>query len=483
MSVTPRVGMIVIGAGPAGLGAALSSSSHLDSILLLEAGRNYSKRPCPVDNHRACAGCGGSCNVVAGFGGCVHYGDGVKLSRFPSGRRLAELLGDQLATELAGEAEHLLSGGGDLRFRASAESVPGFTLKTYDICTLGEGDVRKLVQNLHDRVTSNPKIDLQCGVEVVDVRREEDCFRVTCRARNKSDETSEFEAENVVVAVGRHGRRWWRKAHRSLGVDYALPTPSVGIRFELPARYTAPLEALHADFKTSVWRHDTKVKTFCLCAGPGGGQIKFTDYGDFTLLDGHVSPEANRASSNFALLAQLFDEDGSPASEEWIEQNILRRYKFLRPERPGKPVIQRYTDFRDKILRCTDFDTLKLAIGFSPSLSDYGVANLAGIIPDAAHRAFCSVFEEIIALCARECGVNIDEIISQTAVIGLELESMWDEITVSKTMQSSVPGLYVCGDSNGLAQGIVQSMVSGLAVSRGLNRHDRTERRREAACQ
>jgi uncharacterized FAD-dependent dehydrogenase len=138
------------------------------------------------------------------------------------------------------------------------------------------------------------------------------------------------------VAVGRYGRKWWRQTLRSLGAVHRSPTASVGVRFEMPSRYTQTLSTIHSDFKATIRVGANKIKTFCFCAGPGGGQIKFTDYGDYTLLDGHVTPQRGFEASNFALLAQLFDEQGASVDEHWIEQHIIGPYKALRTDRPTR---------------------------------------------------------------------------------------------------------------------------------------------------
>lgn len=94
--------VVIAGAGPAGLACAraiVSERPDLD-VLLLEAGRPYQRRPRPVDRGFKCTGCGGVCNVISGFGGSMHYGDGAKLSQPPSGRRLVDHFGTARAEEL-----------------------------------------------------------------------------------------------------------------------------------------------------------------------------------------------------------------------------------------------------------------------------------------------------------------------------------------------------------------------------------------------
>jgi uncharacterized protein len=76
------------------------------------------------------------------------------------------------------------------------------------------------------------------------------------------------------------------------------------------------------------------------------------------------------------------------------------------------------------------------------------------------------VFERLIASFSPS-GV-LGENTHRVGVIGLELESLWDELVLTPAMRTSVPGLYACGDCAGVAQGILQAAVSGLAVARDI---------------
>jgi uncharacterized protein len=463
------VDVLVIGAGPAGLAAAthLGAASRC-SVLLIDAGRHFTKRPCPVDRHHRCRGCGGICNVISGFGGSIHYGDGVKLSRFPSGRRLYELLGRDVAGELEARTLRLLTtpaSAATFRGIALSGRVP-FTLKDYPVAMLSTVQVRELVEGLYGQVTGLPNVTLRLRTEARHITRQARGFTVTVAPTGSTGPPQPVSARQVIVAVGRRGQRWWRNQVRELGLDYRVPTPSVGLRFECPTGMLAPGAAIHPDLKMTTTHDGVKVKTFCFCAGPGGGRIKFTDYGDHTLLDGHVVPEPGGAVANFALLAQLRDSAGRPRTHEWIEQHILAPYRRLRTDRPGKPVLQWYPDFQRREVTCATMTAFRQRADFAPSLSDYRMGNVASLLPDEVHTAMRAVFERLMGSLSP--GGQFGENARRVGVIGLELESMWDELVLEPTMQTSIPGLYACGDCAGIAQGIVQAAVSGLAAAQDI---------------
>ncbi|UGQ14342.1 FAD-dependent oxidoreductase [Yinghuangia sp. ASG 101] len=455
--------VLVIGAGPAGLLAADRLARHGADVVLVDAGRPHTRRHCPVDRMRLCHGCHGVCNTISGFGGSIHYGDGVKLSKFPSGRRLAELLGPQRADALCDQALESLCGAEVPVFRGAAATTAPFEVKDYPVASLSSAQVRGIVDRLYARLSGNDRVTLRLAAEVVSLHPYgHDGFVVRLGSVGGEERIT---ARRVIAAVGRRGQRWWAREIRALGLEFTEPTPSVGVRFEAPADLLRPGAAIHDDFKTTLVRHGVKVKTFCFCAGPGGGRIKFTDYGDHTVLDGHVIPEEEAAAGlgNFALLAQLRDPAGRPRDAAWVDRHLLAPYRALRHDRPGKPVLQWYPDFRTRRVTCSNLADFAQRAGHSPSLRDYQVADLASILPVDVHAAMCTVFEELMAsFTARPFAHDQAR---QVGVIGLELESLWDELAVDDGMETSLPGLYAAGDCTGLAQGILQAAVSGLAAA------------------
>lgn len=463
--------IVIIGSGPAGLGCALTLAEDTNnlSVRVLDCGRNYTRRYCPVDNQGICRGCNDICNVISGFGGSIHYGDGVKLSGFPSGRRLLELLGESSAYANMQKAIEFLIGKESVDFQLPQKHDLPFDLKSYPVQLLGSSAIRSAIQRFYEILNTSKNIDLHLGTEAISIRPNNGKFDVISKVSSFKNEVI-FRARKVVVAVGRKGFLWWRQELRRLGLIYQLPISSVGLRFECPNGFLKQAARIHPDFKTTIYEDGWKFKTFCFCGGAGGGRVKFTDYGEFTLLDGHVSPEIETSAQpeNFALLVQLKDKEGQPRSFEWILENILKPYKHLNPERPGKPITQWYPDFRRSQLSCNSISQFVSLSGFNPSVCDLKFANLASIFPET-HKAFCSVFENLLMSFLKiNEGGNLNELdiyLQQVAVMGLELESLWDEVIVDYSMQSSLKNLYVIGDCNGMAQGILQSMASGIATA------------------
>ena len=93
--------VIIVGGGPAGIFTALELTQQAGlSILLVEKGKDISKRSCPVrDKGGACVNCS-PCNVVSGLGGAGAFSDG-KLTLSPEvGGQLKDYQGEERTQEL-----------------------------------------------------------------------------------------------------------------------------------------------------------------------------------------------------------------------------------------------------------------------------------------------------------------------------------------------------------------------------------------------
>ncbi|MBF6574105.1 FAD-dependent oxidoreductase [Nocardia farcinica] len=461
-----EVDVLIIGCGPAGISAAQRLAGSGARVLAVEAGRGHTVRACPVDLMMACTGCRASCNTISGFGGCIHYGDGVKLSRFPSGRRLAELLGPVRAARLEVDALHALCGPELPEFGGATGASP-FPVKDYPVASLTAAQVRDIVDRAEQRLAAaGVQVCLRTEVSGL-VPATGEGWQAMLRGRRSHQLV---RARSVVVAVGRRGRSWWHRQIRDLGLGFTPPTPSVGVRFEGPAALLRGGALVHQDYKTSLTRAGVKIKTFCYCAGRagGGGRIKFTDYAaeGYTLLDGHViaepGPDEGQAVANFALLAQLREESGKPWDRDRVEAELITPYRRLRHERPGKPVLQWFPDFADRRLTCTSLEEFTRRSGVVPSVADYQMANLAAILPEPVHTGLVAAFTDLADYFT---GTAAAQYAHRFGAIGLELENTWDEMALTPGMETTAHGLYAVGDCSGLAQGIVAAAVGGLAAA------------------
>jgi uncharacterized FAD-dependent dehydrogenase len=463
--------VVIIGAGPGGIAAGLTLGDRFTGkVLIIEHGRGYRARICPVDRQLRCEGCKGKCNVISGFGGALHYGDATKFSLFPSGRRLIELFGSSRASALCDDAARLLETLTARPFKSHAPeerisaheafSREGLYIRDYPVVLMAEAEVEALLQRAYSRLQGAHTLALR--EKLLDISYRGGMFTVITSRRR-------VRAKNVIMATGRSGVTLTQRTLRQFNIPMTPPKPSIGVRFELPSAVLQPIGRLHPDLKiTVIGSTGIKTKTFCFSAAENGGRIKFCHYQDafsrpFVFLDGHaiVEPraESSRLPANFAVMLQLPQQAGVDA--DWMSSIILDKYYGLSG---GRPIVQPYEDFRTGQANSLSWKDIKAKLPFRPSVDDLVADSLHTLFEPALRAEICSTFERVVTCCSSQ-ETRLAETLRATIVLGPEMEFFWNTVAVSKECETPLPGLYVVGDAAGLAQGNLQAMMMGIAAA------------------
>ena len=453
--------LAIIGAGPAGLACAerLAAAGLGHIITVYESGRKLRARSCPVDLGKECGGCKGICNVISGLGGSMHFGDSIKLSGYPAGRRLRDLLG-QSYFELESQALEAFSVRPFAEPRKETMDFFGQDIRPYPVTELSQ---EFLAQLLTDRFAAlRSHCDIRERARVVSVEDTKAGFKVT--ANERGSRTCDVY-EKVVFATGRAGFSSSYSILENLGVAAQPPSISVGIRLEMPASLLRVLYEAHADFKFSSNYLESKVKTFCFSSSKSfGGRIKYCHYqNEFThpivLLDGHshVSEQsdagANDGLGNFALLVQMDPAVGN----KWLHTEFVENYSALCAGRPVYEPVQTF-------LRGSKAEHNSV----SPSVSVCQRGSVRALYRQAELRPLRAAVAETLRLIARANACDLDEVECQTIVLAPEVEFFWPTILVDQSFQSSVPGVFVLGDTAGVAQGNLQATITGIASANSI---------------
>ncbi|MBV9024277.1 MAG: DNA polymerase subunit beta [Streptomycetaceae bacterium] len=476
----PYYNVVIAGVGPAGLACAhtlQARAPHL-RVLLLEAGRAFCRRPCPVDRGLRCTGCGGVCNVISGFGGSMHYGDGAKLSLLPSGRRLITHFGEAAAQRLCADAYAWLTSalpqppvlaGEYLSGRAvSAFDAYGLSIREYPVAVLGERDLGRVIEACHDGLST------ECWYlsELIEAQPRDGGGMVVKVATH--DGVKEAHAGHVVLATGRRGVTATASLLRQLGVPMTPPDLSVGVRFEMDARLLAAIGTEHPDLKIS--QRDTavanKVKTFCFCGGPNGGRLKFTHYHNafgpaVITLDGHETtdrvPAERPLAANFGLLCQVQGRGNA----EGAQASFLGTYRDLAQ---GRPFAQTLGDFLDRTPEAVPWPDLQQRLPYQPSVLDLTTGPVHELFTPEEHASLTAGLDRVLGSILWHAGsaVSTRDLADQVLVVAPELEFVWEQPELDAGCR--VPGLpvYVIGDAAGIAQGIVQGAMMGMAAAQAI---------------
>jgi len=451
----------VVGAGPAGLACALTISEYNKEhhLEVFELGRRQRARLCPVDRGLPCQGCNGVCNVISGIGGSIHYGDSIKISGYPSGRRLFQHLGKQKYWELQAQALEFFGLEEKKLVLGTVNEFHGRHLRQYPIAELSELRTSEVIDRVEARVgKANNMIRHRCLVDALS-KRSDGAFDVTYR-RGMSTHVSTFDS--VVLATGRAGFSSTTSLLHSLGIHGSMPSISLGIRLELPSTLLMPLYQAHVDFKFSEQHSGFKVKSFCFSnRADVGGRLKFCHYQkqfgrEVIFLDGHSNVtdggqyEKILDSGNFALMAQLPAEFG----RGWLNDQFVEKYFEISG---GKPIFQTLHSFLDS--------EGSPEIVPVPSVKDCREHSIAQLLPKDVTTALQSAVSAVVESIACSNNLSPNIVVQQGLVLAPEVEFFWPVIDVSKSFETQCDLLYIVGDAVGIAQGNLQAAITGIAAA------------------
>lgn len=473
--------VIIIGAGPAGLAVAhyLANFTPNIRVILLEAGRYLYRRSCPVDAEQSCKGCGGVCNVISGFGGCMHYGDGIKLSLMPSGRRLMQLLGEEVAYDLAHQAFELLATYTHDRPVFKGQNISSeihqcfkesdLSIREYPVAVVSETQLKQTLEGLYEYLSK--KVTLQLETTVTDIWKDSSEYTVVTKSKNGFHQ---FSGYNVIFATGRRGLVETQTILKKMGVSMLPPTASIGVRFEMCSSYLRAAGLVHPDMKISRRTSSAeKVKTFCFCGGVNGGRIKFTNYQNafgksIITLDGHETCErepiaGKDLAANFGLLYQVKESEKN--FEKWFKQSVLTPYLQISN---GRPLVQRLRTFQNRESETLNWNELRENLPFKPSVSDLVTGSLYELFDEHNHTSIVESFNRVMIPILKLAGEkkSVSDLLDEVLVLGLEIEFLWNQVGIDSYGETFHKGLFVIGDAAGIAQGIIQAMMMGLQVGR-----------------
>lgn len=441
----------IIGAGPCGISCAIELAKKNKEVLLIDQGKKYSERYCNVDAGNSCLDCS-KCNVISGFGGCVHYGDSVKLSYYPSGKALHAKL-EKEYEEILKKACNYWRIDKDKDFIKPTLRNPdgSFEIKNYPVCVMNSLKVKKNIKRWYKQIDESDYIDLKVGEEMSEIRKEKGGFQVLV----ENGET--YWADKVVLGMGRGGMIWLKENLSKLGISTQSPISTIGLRFEMPKKFMQEFGRKHPDLKIRKEYNKRKYKTFCYCGGENGGRIKFINYGKYVLLDGHVLTEKDKDNmfGNFALLTQLSLPNDSKLSYSEYVNSLIEEYVKMNA---GKPVCQNFVDFKNKK------DVRETHYNAESSVSCVPYKNVYRLLGDEV-QSFCYVAEEIFHYILADTDIVYEDFLKEVKVIALEMEGLWDKVETNNRFETSCKGIYIGGDCGGETQGILQATMMGIKIA------------------
>ena len=447
--------VIIVGAGPAGIFAALElTQSARTRVLILDKGPDLEMRRCPSREKGRCMKCA-TCALVSGWGGSGAFSDGKLTLTTQVGGLMAEIRGEGEAQQLVREVDELW-----VRFGADGEpydgdidrieevarraSLVGLRLQHYPIRHLGTERSGAILGAMYNELVWR-------GVEV---RTRTEVARVLTDGGTVTGvETANGEtlsAPYVVVAPGREGADWLTELARYLKLSLSINPVDIGVRVEMPAHVFAPLTDLLYEPKFLYFSSafDDRVRTFCVCPY---GEVVTEWAGDVLTVNGHSYAETKTDNTNFALLvSKNFTE---PFREPTAYGKYIARLANLLS---GGIIVQRLGDLRAG--RRTTDQRLERCIT-RPTLIEATPGDLNLVLP---YRYVVNILEMLDALDNVAPGVAS----RHTLLYGVEAKFYSSRLKLTRDLETEVHNLFAAGDGAGVTRGLVQASASGMVAAR-----------------
>jgi len=455
----PDYDIIIVGAGPAGIFAALElTQAARPKIIILDKGPALDKRRCPSRETGRCMKCA-TCALLTGWGGAGAFSDGKLTLTTDVGGLLAEIRGQSEAEALVQEVDSLwvrygadgkpYSGDLDqIEEVARKAALAGMRLQHYPIRHLGTERSGDILGAMYVEL-------IERGVEVR--TRAEVAHILTKDGVVNGVETANGErltARHVVVAPGREGADWLSKIARALDLSLSINPVDIGVRVEMPAHVFAPLTDLLYEPKLLYFSSafDDRIRTFCVCPY---GEVVTEWAGDVLTVNGHSYAKQKTENTNFAVLvSKNFTE---PFREPISYGKYIARLANLLS---GGIMVQRLGDLRAG--RRTTDQRLERCIT-RPTLAEATPGDLNLVLP---YRYVVNILEMLDALDQLAPGVAS----RHTLLYGVEAKFYSSRLKLTRDLETEVHNLFAAGDGAGVTRGLVQASASGLVVAREIQR-------------
>lgn len=421
---------VIVGSGPAGLFCGLMLAQAGYEPLILERGEDVDTRREKVDRFWKEGILDTESNVQFGEGGAGTFSDGKlnTLVKDPKAR-------NQKVLEIF--AEH----GADPEILYEQKPHIGT-----DVLSRVVKNIRRHIIELGGQV--------RFGAKVTDLITEKGCIRGVVVNGGE-----EILSAHVVLAVG-HSARDTFSMLLDRGIPMAAKSFAVGLRIQHPQAMIDQSQygTKHRDilgpapYKVT-WQSSggRGVYSFCMC--PGGYVVDASSEQGYLAVNGMSNHDRGGENANSALIVTVTPEDfpgkGPLAGVEF--QRKLEKAAFEQGR--GKIPVQLYGDFRE--------GKISAALGdVKPEIKGrYEFADLRRVLPDYLSLPLIEAMEQFdrrIRGFAR-----YDSILA-----GVESRTSSPvRIHRDNDLQSSIRGLYPCGEGAGYAGGITSAAMDGIRVA------------------
>lgn len=414
---------VIVGAGPAGLFAALELAQNGVKPIVLEQGKTVDERLKDIEEFKVTGKLNVLSNVQFGEGGAGTFSDG-KLNTGISSPYCRKVLEEFI------------------NFGASKQIL--YLSKPH----LGTDNLVNIIKNMRNEIVRLGG-EIRFNEKVTDFEfKENKLVAIICSKR--------IETDTVVLAIGHSSRDTFEKLY-SLGFKMEAKAFSVGARVEHKQSLInetqygtqTKLKLPAAEYKLVYHGKDRSLYTFCMC--PGGVVVASSSEENTIVTNGMSYFARDGENANSALLVGVSPNDfeGESPLRGMYFQKQLEEKAFEIGKCGYKAPAQNVVDFLKG--KCTT------------KFYDVKPTYLPGIQMSDLHEIFPKFITDTMEEGIKYFDTKIKGFASSGVLTGVETRSSSPvRILRDDKLQSNIRGVYPCGEGAGYAGGIMSAAVDGI---------------------
>ena len=425
---TSNYNPIIVGAGPAGLFCALTLIDNGYKPIIIEQGSCVEDRQKYVEEYRTTGKLNELCNVQFGEGGAGTFSDG-KLTTGVNSEYINKVL--------------------NYFYKFGAPKEILYLSKPH----IGTDNLIKILKNIREYIESKGG-KYYFDTKLTDYTKENNVFTVLTN-------NGTFITDTLVLAIG-HSARDTFKMLQDKNVEMNRKNFSVGVRIEHKQKmindsqygsYTK-LNLPPAEYKLAYHNNERSCYTFCMC--PGGEVMASSSEKESIVTNGMSRFKRDLENANAAVLVNVMTTDfegNDPLAGMYFQEELEHKAYILGGSNYNAPV-QRFEDFKNNV-PSTHIGEIKPTY-----LPGYTLTNLNEILPEYVRE---TLKEGITYFGTKIKGYdNPDAILT-----GVETRSS-SPVTIvrNEELESSISGIYPCGEGPGYAGGITSAAIDGIKVAK-----------------
>lgn len=417
---------IIVGAGPAGLFAALILVKNGVKPIIIEQGKKVEDRKKDVDEFWKYGKLNTMSNVQFGEGGAGTFSDG----------KLTTGINNSLCKRVLEEF---------VEFGAPKQIL--YINKPH----IGTDNLIDIIRNMREEI-------IKLGGEFLFNEKVIDFAIEQSQIRKIITNKREIETDTVILAIGHSARETFEKLYEK-GINMEKKNFSVGVRIEHKqelinkSQYSnkTKLRLPPAEYKLAYHGDDGRsCYTFCMC--PGGVVVASSSEEGSIVTNGMSKFARDGENANSAILVNVTPEDfngESPLEGIYFQKDLEEKSYKLGGGNYFAP-IQRVEDFINN--RKSEYIG-EVRPTYLPGVT---LSNLNNILPEFVSK---TLKEGILYFDKKIKGFADKDAI----LTGVETRSSSPvRITRDENLNSNIKGIYPCGEGAGYAGGIMSAAVDGI---------------------